>query len=176
MHCSVITSSYFTFKLFVTCRPPSSSISIFFTEFEFFIECYISSYIDLFFLDNFDIKIDNINDYKTQHFNTLLHSFNLSQHVFFPTHDSGHILDLIITNDLFKLNIHPFYSDSCISDHKTICGDLNLPKPHIKEKTFSYRRINNINFTQFNQDISVTFSNFEHFNLDSLVNYYNSIL
>ena len=44
------------------------------------------------------------------------------------------------------------------------------------KKTFSYRRINNINFTPFNQDISVAFSNFEHFDLDSLVNYYNSTL
>ena len=90
------------------------------------------------------------------------------------SHDSSHILDFIITNDLLKLNIHPFYIDTCISDHKTIC--VNLNKPHIKKKTFSYYRINNINFTQFNQDISVAFSNYKHFDLDLLVNYYNSTL
>ena len=54
----------------------------------------------------------------------------------FPTHDFCHPLELIITNDLFKLNIHKFYIDTCISDHKTICVDLNLPKPHIKKKNF----------------------------------------
>ena len=128
----------------------------------------------MLFLGDFNIKIDNINDYNTHHFNKLLYNFNLSQHVFFPTHDSGHILDLIITNDASKLNVHPFYIDTCISDHKTICVDLNLPKLHIKKKTFSCHRINYVNFTQFIQDISVAFSNFEHLDLDSLVNYYNS--
>ena len=57
----------------------------------------------------------------TQHFYKLLHNFNLSQHVSFPTHDSGHIFDLINTNDSSKLNIHPFYIDTFISDCKTIC-------------------------------------------------------
>ena len=44
------------------------------------------------------------------------------------------------------------------------------------KKTFSYCRINNINFTQFNKDISVAFFNFAHLDLDSLVNYFNSTL
>ena len=56
---SVIISLYFAFKLFVIYRPPSSSISTFFTEFESLIECHISLNIDLFFLGDFDIKIDN---------------------------------------------------------------------------------------------------------------------
>ena len=42
---SLITSSHSAFKLFVIYRPPSSSISIFFTEFESLIECHISSNI-----------------------------------------------------------------------------------------------------------------------------------
>ena len=92
-----------------------------------------------------------------------------------PTHVSGHSLNLIITNVSSKFNIFPFNIDTCISDHKTVCADLNLAKPHIK-KPFPYRRINNINYTQFNQDISVVFSNFEHLDLDSLVNYFNSTL
>ena len=148
----------------------------FFTEFKSLIECHISSNIDLFFLGDLNEKIDKINDYNTQHFNKLLHNFNLSQNVSLPTHDSDHIFDLNITNNSSKLNIHPFYLDTCISDYKKICVDLNLPKPHIKKITFSDRRINNINFTQFNRNISVAFSNFEHFDLDSLVNYYNSTL
>ena len=134
---SVITSSYSAFKLFVIYFPPSSSISTFFTEFESLIECHISSNIDLFFFGDFNIKINNNNDYNTQHFNKLLHNFNLSQYVSFLTH--GHILDLIITNDSSKLNIHPFYIDICTSNHKTICVDLYLPKLFIKKKAISYR-------------------------------------
>ena len=132
--------------------------------------------IDLFLLGDFNIKIDNINDYNPQHFKKLLQNFSLSHHVLFPTHDSGHVLDLIITNVSSKFNIHPFCIDTCISDHKTVCVDRNLAKPHIKKNIFSYRHIKNINFTQFNQDISVAFCNFEHLDLDSLVNYFNSTL
>ena len=53
---------------------------------------------------------------------------------------------------------------------------LTLLSHILKKKTFSYRRIKDINFTQFNQDISVAFSNFEHLGLDSLENYFNSTL
>ena len=95
----MITSSYYSFKLFVIYRPLSSSISTFFTEVESLSKRHISSNIDLFFLGDFKIKIDNINDYNTLHFKKLLHDSNLSQHVSFPTHYSGHILDLIISND-----------------------------------------------------------------------------
>ena len=128
----------------------------------------------MFFLGAFNIKMNNIIDYNTQNFNKHLHNFNLSQHVSFPTHDSSYILDLIVTNDSSKLNIHPFYFDTCISDHKTNYVDLNFTIPPIEKKTFSYRQINNFTFNQFNQDISVAFPNFELFDLNSLVNYYNS--
>ena len=172
---SVITSSHSTLKLFIIYRPPSSSICKFFIKFEYLLECHISSSIDFLFLGNFNIKIDNINDYNTQNFKKLLQNFSLSQHVFFPTHDSGHILDLIITNVSSKFNIRPSCIDTCISDHKTVCINLNLAKPHVKKKTFSYRPIKDINFIQFNQD-SVSFSNFEHLHLHLLVNYLNSTL
>ena len=133
---AAITSSYSAFKIFDIYRPPSTSISILFTEFESLIEYHISSNINLFSLSDFNIKIDNINDYNTQNFKELLHNFNISQHVSFLTHYSGHILDLFINSDSFKLNINPFHIDTYISDHETICVDLNLPKSHIKKKLF----------------------------------------
>ena len=129
----VITSPHSTFKLFVIYRPPSSSIFKFFTKLESLIECHISSSIDLFFLGDFNIKIYNINNYNTQHFKRLLQNFGLSQHVFFPTHDPGHILDLIITKVSSKFNIRPFCIDTCIFDHNTVCVGLNLAKSHRKK-------------------------------------------
>ena len=61
-----------------------------------------------------------------------------------------------------------------ISDHKTVCVDIDLPKPNINKVTFSYRQINKINFTDFNQAISNAFSNIDNFNLDSLIYHFNS--
>ena len=65
-----------------------------------------------------------------------LQNFSQSQHVFFPTHDSGHIFNLIITNVSSKFNIRPFYINTYISDNKTVYVDPNLAKPLIKKKTF----------------------------------------
>ena len=58
--------------------------------------------------------------------------------------------------------------------YKTVCVDIDLPKPNINKVTFSYRPINKINFTDFNQDIFNAFSNIDNFNLDSLIDHFNS--
>ena len=96
------------------------------------------------------------------------------QHVSFPTHNSGHILDLITTNASSNLGTCLILLDTYISDHKIVCVDIDLPKPYINKVTFSYRPINKINFTDFNKDISNVFSNIDNFNIDSLIDHFNS--
>ena len=46
---------------------------------------------------------------------------NLYQHVSYPTHIYGHVLDLIITNASSNLVTCPFLLDAFISGHKTLC-------------------------------------------------------
>ena len=53
-------------------------------------------------------------------------NFNLNQYIFFSTHDSGHIIDLIITNVSSKLVIYPNLIDTRISDHKNFYIDLDI--------------------------------------------------
>ena len=65
---SIITSSNSSFKLFVVYRPPSLPIANFFTEFESLLEFQIASNIDLFFIGDFNIHIEDLNDYNTRHF------------------------------------------------------------------------------------------------------------
>ena len=98
----------------------------------------------------------------------------MCQHVSLPTHNSGHILDLIITNALSNLANCSHMLDTYISDHKTVCVDIDLPKPTVNKVTFSYHPINIINFTEFNQDISHAFSNLDNFNFESRIIHYNS--
>ena len=64
--------------------------------------------------------------------------------------------------------------DTYISDHKNVCIDIDHPKPTVNKVTFSYRPINKINFTEFNQDISNAFSKLDNFDLESLIYYFNS--
>ena len=98
----------------------------------------------------------------------------MCQHVSLPTHNSGHILDLIITNASSNLSICPNVLNTYISDHKTVCFDIDLPKPAVNKETFSCRPITKTNFTDFNQDISNAFSNIDNFDLDSLIDHFNS--
>ena len=66
----------------------------------------------------------------------MLQNFSLSHHVFFPTHDAGHILDLITTNVSSKFNIHSFCIDTCISDHKEFVLILTLLSYILRKKLF----------------------------------------
>ena len=141
---------------------------------KFFTELFhISSKIDLIFVGDFNIYVDNLNDSNSLHFLKLLNKFNLCQHVSLPTLISGHILDFIITNASSNLVICPYLLDTCISYNKTVCVDTDLPKPTVNKVTFSYRSINKINFTEFNQDISNAFSKLANFDLESVIDHFN---
>jgi exonuclease III len=80
---STVSLSTFSFKIFTIYRPPSSSISTFCTEFETLLEHHITSNIDLFFIGDFNIHIDNQDDPNSILCNRLLHTLNLNQHIFF---------------------------------------------------------------------------------------------
>ena len=149
-------------------------MSTFFTEFESLLEFHISSKVDLIFVDDFNIPVDDLNDSNSFLFLKLLDVFHLCQHVPLPTHNSGHVLNLIITNASSNLVICPYMLDTYISDHKTVCVDINLPKPTVNKVTFSYHPINKINFTEFNQDKSNAFSNLDNFDLESLIDHFSS--
>ena len=104
---SFVLLSIFSFYIFTIYRPPSSSISAFCAEFKSLLEHYITSNVDLIFLGDFNIHTDKQDDPNTVLFDRLLLTFNLNHYISFPTHDSGHILDLIITNASSKLAIYP---------------------------------------------------------------------
>jgi len=103
-------SSSITLKLahsvlpvFNSYRPPLSSrsskpFSVFLDEFNSFLSIAATTPHEFLITGDFNIHLDNPTDYYTSQFLSLLSSFNLLQHVNFPTHNKNHILDLIITS------------------------------------------------------------------------------
>ena len=87
----------------------------------------------------------------------MLLNFNLNRHISFTTHDSGHILDLIIPNASSKQTISPKLVDTCISDLKAVYNDLDFPKSVAQKSSFTFRPLNKINFTDFDNDIATAF-------------------
>ena len=103
-------------------------------------------------------------------------SFNLQQHVDFPTHILGNTLDLIITSTAL-LPTKTFQSDR-ISDHFTAIADFSLEVPVQNErKTIKYRNIKSIDLEAFQNDIlqSALISN-PSSNAPGLASQFNSIL
>ena len=73
----------------------------------------------------------------------MLESFDLIQHVTEGTHNSGHILDLVITqsSDPIVTNIYNFF-------------DLLVSKPFPISNTISYHSLKWINYKKFSDDIN----------------------
>ena len=90
----------------------------FYSELEqLFIEASISV-IPTVIVGDFNVHCDDT--LKSEPLRTLLESYNLTQHVHSPTHQTGHILDLVVsqTDDNFitSITVHPDF----LSDHHRI--------------------------------------------------------
>ena len=90
------------FRVVVMYRPPYSaehtvSTAVFIGEFADYLESVVMSSELLIISGDFNIHMDVSNNPDTIRFWDLLDSMGLVQHVKRPTHEKGHILDLIIT-------------------------------------------------------------------------------
>jgi len=95
--------SHSKLSVFNIYRPPSSSthskpFSVLLDDFSFFLSSAATTPHEFIITGDFNIYLNNPTDTLTSQFLFLLSSFNLSQHVHFPTHDKNHILDLVITS------------------------------------------------------------------------------
>lgn len=136
-------------------RPPSGSMSNFFTEFANLLSDLCSRPSDLLVTGDFNIHVDDLSAPGTQSFLNLLESFDLNQHVNFPTHESGHSLDLLISRSSSSSqlsNIRSYYP--ALSDHDAVLATLSLPtKDRPLRVTKTIRPIRSINPTSFSSDI-----------------------
>uniref|UniRef100_A0A3B5Q121 Reverse transcriptase domain-containing protein n=1 Tax=Xiphophorus maculatus TaxID=8083 RepID=A0A3B5Q121_XIPMA len=63
-------------------------------------------------------------------FLNLIDSFNFTQWVFEPTHEGGHVLDLVLS---FGLSIsHLMVGDAVFSDHKPVLFNIDMPSNFVK--------------------------------------------
>ncbi len=156
-----ITASKAHINLLIIYRPPPSTknrltVDQFFHEFGTLLEEVTISPGKLLIMGDFNFHIDDINNTHARKFSNMLELFNLHQHVKEGTHNSGHILDLVITrsSDSMVNNIHNFNPQ--ISDHEAIICDLSIAKPPPVTKSISYRCLKKIDFLKFLDDINVS--------------------
>jgi hypothetical protein len=99
---------------------------------------------------------------------------NFTQHVTFPTHVNGHILDLILSPLTSEISIDHLTTDSSVSsDHFAVLCNLRLPKPQRKKKEILARRWRSVDTQAFNTDIINRVNSSDHSTPLSL---YNEVL
>ena len=83
---------------------------------------------------DFNLHIDDISDRDAMEFLKHLEILHLEQHVHKPTHEAGHILDLIITQANNGRSLcNNLIVDDMLSDHSVVLCNLDMSKP-TKEK------------------------------------------
>ncbi len=94
-------------------------------------------------LGDFNLHVDSTDNKPASEFLELLQCLNFTQHVNFPTHSHGHILDLVCSTNL---NIQQLTShDLHISDHLAITMDLDIPIHTTKQnRTIIFRNLKSI--------------------------------
>ena len=141
-----------SFYLLNIYRPPSSSTTSFFDQFQSLLEDIHHTTENLVIIDDFNFHLETTcSNSKT--FHSLTDSFDLTQKVNFPTHIHGHTLDQVLTksNNDYISNVH---TTDAFSDHFSISFTLNLSTPTTQNKaTVTFRKYHKIDKDKLKTDL-----------------------
>jgi hypothetical protein len=134
-------------------RPPSFSLADFLSEFQSLLEYLISSPSEIVIMGDFNIHVDVANHYSLA-FLDMLEGFDMHQLITFPTHNKGHILDVLITRSDSK-SLHSVTSvESYFSDHVAILSKFDFPfKPPPNYRIVKFRPWHKIDLNKLKNDI-----------------------
>ena len=107
---------------------------------------------EMIMIGDFNIYMDITDDPNTITFNDFLDSFNLHNHVNFPTHKCLHYLDPVITNTNWNI-MHTVKQGHMLSDHDFIDCSLHIENPKPQTKTITYRKLKNIDIKTLGEDM-----------------------
>ena len=144
-------------RLLALYRPPPSTKSkftesVFSVEFAYVLERFSTEAGNLLLTGDFNFHWDSADAAKASQFRNTLDSADLSQHVSELKHESGHILDLVITRVSEKMMKETVVSD-LFSDHHVIHVRLKFSKPHQTGKRETFHKLCSINQQELHNDI-----------------------
>lgn len=123
-------------------RPPKHNTS-FLNELSDLLTFLRSNHDRILLSGEFNIHVDSQSCSLSRELLSLLDCLGFTQHVNAPSHNRGHILDLVITT---SLSVNLLALDLTISDHLAVLFNLDLPVPAVKVKhTVKFRSVNSIN-------------------------------
>ena len=150
------------------------SAGVFLKEFTEFLE--ILSIMPEDFVLSGDINFHlETNDCNVLSLHNLWNSFNLIQHVHFPTHKLGHTLDIVLTRDTLKIT-NLVSNNAQLSDHYMIIFDIDAEVLKYEEKSISYRNIKTVDEKLFSNELKQKLLNDKSSTFGERVHRYNSVL
>ena len=133
-------------------RPPGPASS-FFSELQDLLVYLASLPHELVLMGDFNLHLESLSS-DVRQLTGILESFDLNQHVKFPTHIHGHSLDVMIFSN--RCDVFFVSPSDAISDHLSVVADLKIPTDHSHTvpQTITYRRLKAINMEAFKADIN----------------------
>ena len=138
----------------VIYRPWDKTVCSFVNDFLDYMERNINSRGKLLLTGDFNIHISDPEPPDANTFLDVLDSFGLQNHIRFPTHHLSNTLDLVITscNDNIIESSTP---GRLFWDHNIVYLNLTTFKQPNTIKEITYRKLKNINMTNFNKDMEL---------------------
>ena len=133
-------------------HPEPSHSDTFYQEFQEWLELLIPLATEFYILGDFNLHLGKKQSPTTTKFCDILESFDLEQHVNFPTHIHGHWLDLLITRTSCPAVRSVLVCDG-LSDHFLVLSELEFPRSKCVKKKISFKRINKIDLDNLKNDI-----------------------
>ena len=145
----------------VIYRPPyseknKSTVNNFLDEFSTYLESIITSPLKLLIGGDFNFHMENKSCADTSKFLELLDCHDLMNHVWRPTHDKGHTLDLLITRKSDEISLQQTEVTNFLSDHAFVKSKIKINKQTHELKNIQFRQIKKININQLKNDISTS--------------------
>ena len=131
---AVLTICSVSLRLFVIYRMPLSKINglktgIFYEEFSEYLEKLSCASGRIIILGDFNIIFLDTSGFAYKRFVDILETFDCVQHIDKPTHNSGHLLDYIITRK-DSSGVSNLYVSDFISDHRALHVSLTCSRAH----------------------------------------------
>ena len=133
--CICLKVSGGSFKGLVLCmyHPEPSHYDTFYQEFQELLELLIPLATDFYIIGDFNLHLELKKSPSTTKFCEIIESFDLEQHVNFPTNIHGHWLDLLITRTPCAA-VRSVSACDGLSDHFLVLSELEFPRPKCVKK------------------------------------------
>ena len=115
-----------------------------------------AKYKNILYFGDFNIHVNNKMAYDSEQFNEMIDALGLINHVHFSTHQSGNILDLILSECFSSINVHQVIPDLFLSDHCLVKGSLNIKPIKNKIDLRSCRSFKNVDIEEMLNDMDLS--------------------